>query len=174
MKKAILLLLFTVVSYGQKQPYVYFSFSTDVKNAIFGSEPTKNKPELNYIAQFTMVGNNYIEIGIGYEEFKTINYSRYFISCGYQFQITDKVKLIPSIEPSIINRWGNWGNGIDYNQKASFLSLSGSINLQHKLNDEFSIGLNFNSSLRPDTKAMYNTNNLVYSVFLKLNYEIKL
>ena len=86
MKKTILILMLSFTCFAQKEGYVYFSGAVDIKNAIVGSNPTKNKPELDLIYQFGMVGNN-IEVNIGYENFKVINFDKYSIAVGYHFPL---------------------------------------------------------------------------------------
>ena len=57
MKKLITILLLTTSIYAQDN-YMSFSAGIDVRNALFGSEPTNNKPALDYQLQFAMVDRN--------------------------------------------------------------------------------------------------------------------
>jgi hypothetical protein len=172
--KTLLMLLIGSLAFSQTQtPYVGFIGGFDIKNALVGSEPTNNKSELNYSLQFIMVGKN-VECGIGYESFKRIDFNRMYLSAGYQFPISEKIKLIPTLEPSIINRSDNWGGGISYELKQSFLSLALNLSLQYNLNDKLALRTDLNLLPRTDQKMMYNENKIVPSILIKLEYKINL
>jgi hypothetical protein len=66
-------------------------------NAAVGSAPTNNKPALNSLFEFAMISNKGVEITVGYESFKAIKFEKYNIRAGYQFQILERVKIIPSV-----------------------------------------------------------------------------
>lgn len=62
MKKLILLLLTTLPSAQEKDGYISFSAGFDVKNTLSGSQATNNKPALDGLYQFSMVGFDGVEI----------------------------------------------------------------------------------------------------------------
>jgi hypothetical protein len=76
--------------------YVQFSAGIDAHNAAIGSAPTNNKPALNSLFEFAMISNKGVET-VGYESFKAIKFEKYNIQAGYQFQILERVKIIPSV-----------------------------------------------------------------------------
>lgn len=180
MKKTILILMLSFTCFAQKEGYIYFSGAIDIKNATLGSNPTKNKPELDLLYQFGLVGNN-VEVNIGYESFKAIDFDKYSVAIGYHFPLYGnffskqiKTVLIPSIEPCIINRWSNWAGGIgDRTQISGHLSIGLNASLRWKLKDK--IYLEFLSSVLPrtDLNAMYGGKNYVYSNYLKMLYTVK-
>lgn len=180
MKKTILILMLSFTCFAQKESYIYFSGAVDIKNAIVGSNPTKNKPELDFLYQFGMVGNN-IEVNIGYENFKAINFDKYSIAIGYHFPLYGyifekqiKTILIPSIEPCIINRWGNWAGGLgDRTQASGHLSIALNTSLRWSLTQKMSLELQSSILPRTDLNAMYGGSNLVFSNYLKLLYRLK-
>lgn len=170
--KTLLMLLISSLAFSQT-PYVGFIGGFDIKNALVGSEPTNNKSELNYSLQFVMVGKNF-ECGIGYESFNRIDFNRMYLSAGYQFPITEKIKFIPTLEPSIINRSDNWGGGISYELEQSFLSVALNLSLQYNLNDKLALRTDLNLLPRTDQKMMYNENKIVPSISVKFEYKINL
>jgi len=170
MKKLIIALLLTNLANAQ---HVYFAVGADLRNATLGSAPTNNKQELNYAIEFKMVGNNNVEVGIGFEQFNRIDFNRMYGSIGYRFEI-GKFTLIPTIEPTLINRFDNWGGGIGYEMKQSFMTIGAGATIEHSFNDKFGIQLYCGALPRPDTKMMYGTNDIVISGFAKLIYKINL
>jgi hypothetical protein len=180
MKKTIIILMLPFTCFAQKEAYVYFSGAIDIKNAIVGSNPTKNNPELDLLYQFGMVGNN-IEVNIGYENFKAIDFDKYSIGIGYHFPLYGiffkkqiKTILISSIEPCLINRWGNWSGGIgDRTQISGHLSIGVNASLRWKLTEKIYLEYLYSILPRTDLNAMYGGNNFVYSNYLKLLYKVK-
>lgn len=140
----------------EKESYLSFSAGFDFKNAIIGSEATKHKSAGDFLGKFSMVGNN-IEVNVGYEHFKKISFSKYTIGVGYHFPLygrigntTIKTFLIPSIEPTIINRWGN-----EWQTKSSHLSIGANLGLRWHLNEHISSELLLNSLPRVDLHTRY-------------------
>jgi hypothetical protein len=170
MKKLLIALLLTNLATAQ---HVYFASGIDLRNAIIGSDPTNNKPELNYSLEFKMVGNNNFEAGIGFEQFNIIDFNRMYFTAGYRFEIGE-FTIIPTIEPTIINRYGNWGGGIDYDMKQSFMTIGIGSALEYSFNDAFGVQLYFSALPRPDIKMMYEDNKIVISGFAKIIYKINL
>ena len=170
MKKLLLLSLFALQVNAQ---HVYFSAGFDPRNAILGSSPTNDKPELNYMLEFKMVGNNSVEIGIGFEEFNRIDFNRMYGTIGYRFEALGMV-ITPTIEPTLINRYDNWGGGITYDMKQSFMTIGLGSTLEVPINDKFGLQFYCGALPRPDIKMMYNDNKIVVSGQIKLIYKIEL
>jgi len=171
MKKLLLALLLTNLASAQ---HVYFSTGVDLRNAIIGSKPTDNKPELNYLIEFKMVGNNNVEVGIGFEQFNAIDFNRMYASVGYRFPFIGNTILTPTIEPTLINRYNDWGGGISYDLKQSFMTIGIGGTLEYSINDKIAVQLYCSALPRPDIKMMYGTDKIVVSWFLKFVYKVHL
>lgn len=178
--KTTLLLLITTIALAQPKEcehYLSFSMAIDICNATVGSAPTNNKPKLDLLYQFSMVGDN-IEVNIGYENFNAIQFDKYTIGVGYLFPIYahafgKKIKtvLIPSIEPTLIDRWGaNWET------TSSHLSIGGNIALRWHLSETIAIEWLMNALPRTDLSTRYPTLNptapIKISNYLKIVYKI--
>lgn len=157
----ITLTVFSSYSQQQKDTYISFTSGFDIRNEAIGSEPTNNKPSLNYQFQFGMVGNN-VEINVGYEVFPRLDFDKYTIGIGYHFHLYGKaLKLpihtvfIPSIEPTLIERHGTWGGGLSYNQASSHMSLGLNLTFRWHINDNTAFEYSFNALPRTDLSSMY-------------------
>lgn len=157
----LLLLLSTTVLFAQsnkseREHYLAVSVGFDLKNATFGSEATKYKASGDFLGKFSMVGNN-IEVNVGYERFNEISFSKYTIGVGYHFPLYGRVGnnviktvLIPSIEPTIINRWGE-----EWESSSSHLSIGLNLGVKWDLTEHLSTEILINSLPRTDLKARY-------------------
>lgn len=166
--KNYLLILFICVSANSQN--VYFSSGIDLKNAIMGSKPTNNKPKIDFILQFGMIGGK-TEMVIGYEKFNAICFDKFFFGVGHHFNLTDQIKIIPSVEPSLIGRWGqNWKT------TSSHLSIGGSLGLRYKLSHHISVELQCNALPRTDLfmryPEMHKSVPIIYSNYLKILYRL--
>ena len=182
MKKLLILLLLTTASYSQN---VYVSAGFDVRNLITGSEATDYSPELDYIVRFGMIGSipnhkTVLEAQIGYERFEAIDYDRFFFGFGVHFPLYAyvfgeeiKTTLIPTIEPSLINRWSNWGGGLGTEQQdSSHLTIGLSLALRYEISDKFSIEAQSGLMPRSDLNAMYKGDNYVVNNSLSVLYRL--
>ncbi|MFY8112196.1 MAG: hypothetical protein ACOVKP_09325 [Flavobacterium sp.] len=189
--KTFILLLVSVIAFAQneKENYLSFSGALDARNLVSGSEPTNNKSGLNYFLQFAMVSRNF-EINIGYERFDMIQFSKNTIGLGYHIPLYARIGsmhiksvIIPSIEPTLINRWGNWGGGISVEQKSSHLSIGANLAYRIHISDSIAVEYLFNALPRVDINAMYGNSNwkerrsingipIVGSNYIKLVYKI--
>jgi hypothetical protein len=187
MKKLLLMLLLSgVINAQYKDKYLSFSAGIDVRNAIVGSEPTNNNPALNYDLQFSMVGYN-ADVCIGFESFPQIDFRRYYFGIGYHFPLYGnafkkqvKTTFIPSLQPSLIDRYNNWGGGLGIDtQSACFFSLGANLAFRWNINDKFALEYSYNALLRPDVSTMYEKNEnraningvpIVSSNFIKVVY----
>jgi len=158
MKKLLLILLITTATYSQN---VYFLAGFDIKNMIVGSAPTENKPELDLLLRFGMVGTipNHIttlEVQVGYERFEKLDYSRSFFGLGVQLYPFKDITVIPTIEPSLIDRWDNWGGGLgEIKQKSSHLTLGASLAVRYELSYHISLEIQSGVLPRTDLYTMY-------------------
>jgi hypothetical protein len=189
--KKLLFFLFTtsILAQNSKEHYVYFSGALDVKNLIAGSDSAHSKNELDYYLQFGMVGKN-LEVNVGYECFKAIQFRKFTTGIGYHFPVyayigNGKIKtvIIPSIEPTLIDRWGTRGNAISYDLASSHLSIGGNLSLRWHLSNHVAIEYMYNILPRVDIYAQYYNKNsegiasingvpLVSSNYFKLLYKI--
>lgn len=176
----LLAICFCSSIYGQKdekETYIAFSTGVDIRNAIVGSKATGNKPALDVLYQFAMVGQN-IEVTINYERFNTIHFDKFSFGVGYHFPLyarignsTVKTILVPSVEPlTLINRWGGgWSSN-------SHLAL-GAVNLAFRwnLSDKIAIEWLNNALPRTDLSARYPQLNtsapIVVSSYAKVLYK---
>jgi hypothetical protein len=94
MKKLLFILIFSSISTNSQN--IYISGGIDVRNAILGSNPTNNKPAIDAIIQFGMIGGK-TELVIGYEKFRAICFDKFFFGAGHQFIVNDVITLIPRI-----------------------------------------------------------------------------
>lgn len=178
--KFTLLLLLTTIAFSQprkpQEHYYYFSAALDVRNATFGSAPTNYNPEIDALYQMGIVSQN-IEVNIGYENFNAISFSKYSVGVGYHFQLYAypfgheiKTVLVPSLEPTIINRWGT-----EWECSSSHLSIGANIGLRWHFTDYLGVELLYNALPRVDLKARYPTANptipIVNSIYTKIIYK---
>lgn len=174
------LLLLSVIAFAQprkpQEHYYYFSAAIDVRNATVGSAPTNNKPQLDALYQLGIVSQN-IEVNIGYENFNAISFSKYSVGVGYHFPLYSypfgheiKTVLVPSIEPTIINRWGN-----EWECNSSHLSIGANIGFRWHITDYFAGELLYNALPRIDLKARYPKLHqdipIVNSIYAKIIYK---
>jgi hypothetical protein len=189
--KTLILLLVSIAAFaqGDKENYISFSGALDAKNLVSGSEPTDNKSGFDYLIQFGMVSRNF-EINVGYERFSMIQFSKSTIGFGYHIPLyvrvagmTIKSTIIPSIEPTLINRWGTWGGGISFKQKSAHISAGANLAYRIHLSDSIAVEYLFNVLPRVDINTMYGNSNwkdrkstggipIVGSNYFKLIYKI--
>jgi hypothetical protein len=161
-----------------QEHYIYFSGAFDIRNATIGSNSTTEKPALDLLYQFGMVGQN-IEVNIGYENFNSIHFDKYSIGVGYHFPLYGRIGntviktvLIPSIEPTLIGRWGD-----EWQTTSSHLSIGGNLSLRWHLSDKTAIELLSNFLPRTDLYSRYpelhSSVPIVTSYYLKLIYKIQ-
>lgn len=180
--KLLLLLILSLNIYSQN---VYISAGFDVRNLVIGSEATRNKSELDYILRFGMIGSipkhtTVLEAQIGYERFEAIQYDRFFFGVGVHFPLYAyifgeeiKTTLIPTIEPSLIGRWGNWGGGLgEYQQNSSHLTIGVSLALRYEISRKFSIEAQSGVLPRIDLNTMYGGDNYIVNTSLSVLYRL--
>ena len=175
MKKVLILLLLTTVSYSQN---TYISAGFDVRNLVIGSEATRNKSELDYILRFGVIGSipkhtTVLEAQIGYERFEAINFDRSFLGFGVQLYPFKNSTLVPTLEPSLIGRWGNWGGGLgDITQVSSHLTVGVSLALRYEISDKFSIEAQSGVLPRVDLNTMYGGDNYIVNNSFSVLYRL--
>ena len=177
MKKLLILLLLTTASYSQN---IYVSAGIDVRNAIIGSDATQNKPALDYLVRFGMIGSvphhiTTLEAQVGYERFERLDYSRFFFGLGVQLYPFKDITVIPTIEPSLIDRWDNWGSGLGEEKlKSSHLTVGVSLAVRYEVSYHISLELQNSLLPRTDLFTMYPTLHssvpIVFSNYLSVLY----
>jgi len=177
----IVTLLVTFKSHSQpkdQEHYLAFSTGLDIKNAIIGSKATGDKPALDLLCQFAMVSQN-IEVNIGYERFNAICFDKFTFGVGYHFPLYGRIGnkviktvLIPSIEPTLIGRWGD-----EWECRSSHLSISGNLALRWHLSDKTALEFLSNFLPRTDLYSRYpeihSSVPIVPSYYLKIIYKIQ-
>lgn len=172
MKKIIILLLFSSVIQAQ---HIYFSSGFDVKNIVTGSKPTDSKSALDLMLKFGMVSVKKVEATVNYENFKRLDFWKFGFGIGKQFEITDKIMIVPTIEYNLINRYDDWGGGLGYvDNSSSHLAFGASLPIRYEINDRFAVEIQSNILHRTDIKAKYGTDKWVLSNFLNIIYKINI
>lgn len=175
MKKGITLVLSlfaVVISYSQN---VYFASGFDVRNAVVGSKPTQDKPELDLLVKFGMVSNKKVEVTVNYEVFSRLDFWKFGFGVGKQIEVSDRIKIVPTLEYNLINRSDDWGGGLGYIDNASsHLAFGASLPVRFSLNDNWEIEIQSNLLHRTDIKAKYDQDKWVVSNFLNIIYKINL
>lgn len=162
MKKIILSLVVLVSMQATAQDnYMGAAAGLDVRNAVAGSNlGTGNS--LDGLLQFIMVSND-LEVNVGYEFNPKLDFSKFTFGVGYHLPLYAyvggneiKTTFIPTIEPTLIDRTGNWGGGLGKDtQNSSHLSVGLTLSLNWRLNDYLDLQYSFNALPRTDLKAMY-------------------
>lgn len=168
---------FLITATVSAQSHIYFSAGFDIKNTINGSKATENKASIDILLKFGMISKNNFEITINDEYFKRLNFNKFSFGIGYGIPLTEKIIIVPTIEPSIISRWNDWGGGLGYiDNPSSHLSLGASLPLRYSINDSWDIELETNLLFRTDLNAKYTPDKipLVFSNFLNIIYKIGL
>ncbi len=177
MKNILLLciLLLSIIGYAQpntKESYIGLTAGFDARNALFGSEATRNKPALDGIIGISLVGCSTV-VNMNYESFKKIGFEKWSTGIGYKFPLYGwafgdirKTDFIPSVNLDMISR------DIEH-QKFSVFGASIDLTLQWMLSDQFGVQATANVAQRPDIQLLYNQNYLVKSGYIKLIYKIK-
>ena len=181
MKNLIALFSISLMFAQQKDGESYIAFSTaiDMRNAITGSDASHNIPALDLFYQASIISPVNVEINIGYESFKAAHFDKYTIGIGYHFPLYGyflgkqvKTTLIPSIEPSIIGRWG-----AEWQTVSSHLSLGGNLALRWNLSDEIAVEYLLNVLPRADLNArhpeLYDKIPMACGNYFKMIYKIQ-
>jgi len=104
--KTLILILFTTVSFAQ---HVQFFAGADIRNAITGSAPTNNKPELDLLLRFDAIAESGLGIVAFYETFNAIEFQKWGVGFKQEFTLVDKLTLSYIVEPTVIKRdWGSY------------------------------------------------------------------
>lgn len=162
-----------------KEHYIAFSAAIDMRNVTTGSDASYNKPALDVIFQASIISAVNVEINIGYELFKAAHFDKYAFGIGYHFPLYGcflgkqlKTTFIPSIEPSIIGRWGT-----EWQTISSHLSLGGNLALRWNLSDKIALEYLFNGLPRTDLDArhpeLYDKIPMTCSNYFKMIYKIQ-
>lgn len=179
-EKAILIvMLFLNCTVFSQEHYIAFSAAVDIKNGISGSTPTGNKPALDVFYQASIITPCNVEINIGYESFNKIHFDKYTMGVGYHFPLYGRIgnsviktTLIPSIESTLIGRWGK-----EWQTTSSHLSIGGNLALRWNINDAIAVELLTNFLPRTDLKARYPEKHqkipVITSNYFKIIYKIQ-
>lgn len=96
-----------------------------------------------------------IEVSVGYESFKRIQFDRYIVAVGVHLFPIKKVVIVPSWEGSLIGRWGSmWQN-----KNSHIAVLGASLGIRYEISD--SINLEFLTAVlnRVDLNTRYGGSN---------------
>jgi len=160
MKKytTLIILLLTSLTYSQElKPQVIFTFGVDPRNAIVGSDPTNNKPELDLLFGVKLIGCNPstnkpipLELGLNYEHFKAIGFYKLGVEFGWLFKVNNTFRLVPSLETAMVRRQGNVEPFFKINQ--NFIVQSANLSVRTKVVKDFFVSLKGGYSYRGDLR----------------------
>jgi len=157
-KLTLIVLLISCMSYAQNK--LTFSIGGDVRNCIVGSDPTNNEPKADLLFKLTIQNQSIMEFGLGAEVFPAIDYTKVFVSIGARLPILERLDIIASLEPSVIDRTGTWGgstNGKDVYR--SYVTGGGSLVLRYKPFNSIYFEAQTNITYREDLVARYGEKN---------------
>jgi hypothetical protein len=104
--KTLILILFTTVATAQ---HVQFFAGADIRNAVTGSAPTNNQPELDLLLRLDAIAESGLGVSLFYENFEAIEFSKWGIGLKQEFTLLDKLTLSYIVEPTVIKRdWGSY------------------------------------------------------------------
>lgn len=148
--------------WGQRdvQRHGFVSAGIDFRNAVVGSNPTNNNPELDLLFKLG-ARDNHVEISMFYENFKRISFQSYGVNVNYVFELAKNIDVALGIELGSIIRYNN------------FNFLTGGLNQEVRYDlGEFVIGLQFNSRIRTDNWKKNTDMPIVYSGFINIYYKL--
>lgn len=157
MKKLFFAFMITGLSFAQ----TYVSLSADVRNAIIGSTPTNNKPEMDFILRAGVISNKGLKVGILFEKFDAIGFNKYGFEIGQRIG-NEKLQLIPAVELGWIERC-----------KMNSWTVGANTEILYFLNNNLGITATCNLSWRTDLNEMYGGNNWKFSNYIGLIYKFK-
>ncbi len=140
MIKKLLLLLCSTFCYGQ-------NFYGSV-----GSDLTSLNAKLGFVYQYST------EITIGNEFNPGLEFNRMYVGAGAQFWFdTEVFCLIPTIEPSLITRYGSWGTNehISGYGKSTHPTLGLTLAMRYEISPTLSVEYSPLFLMRPDIKSKY-------------------
>jgi len=121
--KKLILLLFPLFASGQIERYVAFNSSIDIRNAVIGSAPTENKPELDLNLAVEFHFKNQLTFGIHYETFKAIGYYKASWGAGYVFEPLKRLRAHIDLQTELIFRQGNVTDEL-FKQQHKYIGVS--------------------------------------------------
>lgn len=169
MKKLILLsaLLLSTIIFSQTpapERYTFASVGIDAANAIVGSEPTGNKPSLDFTIKAGAVDETKnLEIYIQYESFNKINYQSFGVAGNAILFPLYKVDLAIGGEFGMIRRM----------EGMSFFYYGVNGEVRYLLTDKFSIGAQANIKRRYDIEYLWEENT-TYIFSGMINFRVRL
>lgn len=169
-KLTLLVLLISCISYAQNK--MTFSIGGDIKNCISGSNATNNEPKPDILVKLTIQNQRMMEIGIGAEVFTAIDFNKVFVTVGRRIDLTNKLKLIGSIEPTVIDRTSNWGGGISKEDPKMFFTGGGSATFRYIIIPEIALEVQSNLLYRRDLQYQYNSDPWVVSNYFSVVFKL--
>ena len=168
--KTVFLMLLTTIATAQT---IDFGLSLDVRNALIGSKPTNNKQAIDAIFTFDMVGyNDGVKLGLLYESFPKIGFSRYGFNVGHNFSLDSKWKVTPQIGLYDVQR--DWSKTENDTKETSSICYSVANMLSYRLTEEWQVGLFTEIMNRTDLNNYYGGTNIRVSNYASIVYKIKI
>lgn len=152
-----------------KNKYGFITFGFDARNAVIGSKPTNDDPELNYHLKAGFVYNN-IELGVLYEQFNRIDFQAYAATLGYTFQLDNEIEiagiLIP-LDKTDIYVGAEAGSIMRY-ENFNFLMYGFNGEIRQHIGNSFILGLQASYRYRSDIDQKNGENDFRGSLMLNL------
>ena len=167
--KTVILFFITQFCFSQN---INVAIGGDIANCLQGSKPTLHKPKADVLLKVYVTKNNTVA-GIGLERFAFLDYTKIFIEVGQELILQENVTLSWTLEPTLINRQNNWGNGISIDENKTFATIGGSLMLKRTIYRKLSFAVQSNLLYRKDLVSKYNENQAVkISVYAMIILEV--
>lgn len=160
-KLITLFMLLSVSMYSQfkENRAIYVATGVDIQNAVFGSDPTGDKPAYDGIFK-AGIGNRHWDMAITYEIFQKIGYQSLSFQPSYVLLNDNRNRISAGIEVNLIER-KNIQEASYYGEPA-FIGTGLNLDYRRKINELFDLGVHANLKTRPDIREIYNHDDIQY------------
>lgn len=143
--------------YCQSQAGLQLSVGAEAGHVFLPKDDLEGEEGAHYQVELVMVGQKQVEVSIGYERCPDIGFDRMYFGVGYQFWPHERLAVIPSLEPTLIGRWGEWGrdDGADIYGKSSHLAMGLSMGIRYDLSEVLGVEYCPQILTRTDLSAKY-------------------
>lgn len=144
-------------TFQKERNYAYIATGADVRNAIWGSDRTNDKAELDL---FLKVGATHsgVDISLQYENFRAIDYTGYTVAVNYTLYPIRRLDYLIGVEGGMIDREGN----------SNFLYYGFNHSLRFHINEWLALQARYNLNYRPDITKKGQNSQFVQSGILEI------